>query len=604
MFTSHSKAIIYGRHIDVAQRMLDFDFLSDRSPSVAWLIDPTSKRTGWTKLFFGGSEILIPIFPDIKSIPENPEIDTLINLASFRSASAATWEGIKSEKFQAIVIIAEGIPEREIREIIHYNISASKSCRIIGPATAGAIAAGSLRMGNSGGSLENIIESKLYKRWSVGFVSRSGGMSNEMYRVISSRTDGIHTGIALGGDRFVASTFWDIVLEYESNPEIRMIVLLGEVGSRDELEIVELLKAGKIQKPVVAYVTWSFAEKLHTEVQFGHAGAKANADEEKASNKNAELKKGGAFVPESYADFGNLIENIYKEKVQENSEEFKLQDAETGRSLSEKIQKIKNRKSTKFTSTISDERGEDLYYGDKKIESYISDGSIAKVIGKLWLKRDLPEYAADFLNTIIILLADHGPAVSGATNTIVTARAGKDILSSLVSGLMTIGPRFGGAIDGAARFFYEAVKNKETPENFIARMKKSGNPIPGIGHKIKSKFNPDGRCELLREKVKGYPLGNPYGKYLSYALEVEKLTLEKKANLILNVDGHIGVILLDIFESINMWENEIEMYIESGVFNAFFILARSIGFIGHALDQKRLDEPLYRTAWEDIHYGE
>lgn len=163
MFTPHSKAIIYGRHIDVAQRMLDFDFLSDRSPSVAGLIDPTSKRTGWTKIFFGGSEILIPIFPDIRSIPENPEIDTLINLASFRSASTATWEGIRSEKFQTIVIIAEGIPEREIREIIKHNESNSK-IRIIGPATAGAISAGSLRMGNSGGSLENIIESKLYRR--------------------------------------------------------------------------------------------------------------------------------------------------------------------------------------------------------------------------------------------------------------------------------------------------------------------------------------------------------------------------------------------------------------------------------------------------------
>jgi len=93
-------------------------------------------------------------------------------------------------------------------------------------------------------------------------------MSNEMYRVISQRTDGIHTGIALGGDRFVCSTFRDIVLEYEADPEIRMIVLLGEVGSRDELEIAELLREKKITKPVVAYVSGSLAEKLSTEVQF------------------------------------------------------------------------------------------------------------------------------------------------------------------------------------------------------------------------------------------------------------------------------------------------------------------------------------------------
>ena len=165
-------------------------------------------------------------------------------------------------------------------------------------------------MGNSGGSLDNIVASGLYRRGSVGFVSRSGGMSNEMFRVIGTRTDGIHTGIALGGDRFVCSTFRDSVLDYNQNPEIKMIVMLGEVGSRDELEIAELLITGKITKPVVAYVSGSFAEALTTEVQFGHAGAKANADEEKASYKNTALRESGAHVPESYADFGNLIASV------------------------------------------------------------------------------------------------------------------------------------------------------------------------------------------------------------------------------------------------------------------------------------------------------
>lgn len=295
-------AIIYGRHLDVAQRMLDFDFISDRSPSVAGIIDPNSHRMSVTKLFFGDQEILIPIYSSIDKIPEDSNLDTFINLASFRSATLATWLAMKSGLFQNIIIIAEGIPEREIREIIAYNNSNAKIC-IIGPATAGAIVGGTLRMGNSGGSLENIVASKLYRKGSVGFVSRSGGMSNEMFRVIGNQTDGIHTGIALGGDRFVCSTFRDIVQGYEANSEISMIVILGEVGSRDELEIAELLRNKKITKPVVAYVSGSFAERLTTEVQFGHAGAKANADEEKASYKNQSLRDAGAHVPQSYADF-------------------------------------------------------------------------------------------------------------------------------------------------------------------------------------------------------------------------------------------------------------------------------------------------------------
>lgn len=60
------------------------------------------------------------------------------------------------------------------------------------------------------------------------------------------------------------------------------------------------------------------------------------------------------------------------------------------------------------------------------------------------------------INVCWQVTADHGPAVSGAHNTIVCARAGKDLVSSLVSGLLTIGDRFGGALDSAARQFSEA----------------------------------------------------------------------------------------------------------------------------------------------------
>ena len=57
-----------------------------------------------------------------------------------------------------------------------------------------------------------------------------------------------------------------------------------------------------------------------------------------------------------------------------------------------------------------------------------------------------------------MITADHGPAVSGAHNTIVAARAGKDLISSTVSGMLTIGPRFGGALDGAAQQFSNALR--------------------------------------------------------------------------------------------------------------------------------------------------
>jgi ATP citrate (pro-S)-lyase len=72
-----------------------------------------------------------------------------------------------------------------------------------------------------------------------------------------------------------------------------------------------------------------------------------------------------------------------------------------------------------------------------------------------------------------MLTADHGPAVSGAMNTIVATRAGKDLVSSLASGLLTIGSRFGGALDEAASMFSNARDVGLTPREFVDDSRKA-----------------------------------------------------------------------------------------------------------------------------------
>ncbi|XP_058227164.1 ATP-citrate synthase beta chain protein 1-like isoform X2 [Rhododendron vialii] len=71
---------------------------------------------------------------------------------------------------------------------------------------------------------------------------------------------------------------------------------------------------------------------------------------------------------------------------------------------------------------------------------------VGDVIFLLWFKRSLPYYYTKFIEICIMLCANHGPCVSGAYNTKVTARSGKDLVSSLVVGLLTIGARFGGLL--------------------------------------------------------------------------------------------------------------------------------------------------------------
>ncbi|KII68550.1 ATP-citrate synthase [Thelohanellus kitauei] len=171
------------------------------------------------------------------------------------------------------------------------------------------------------------------------------------------------------------------------------------------------------------------------------------------------------------------------------------------------------------------------------------------------------------------------------------------MISSLCSGLLSIGDRFGGAINGAANQFWNAYRSNKTPSEFVQEMRKKGELILGIGHLIKSVTNPDHRVQKLIEFVKKRqptPL-------LDYALEVEKITTSKKSNLILNVDGTIAVSLIDMMLHSNYFsEDDVQNYIKIGAFNSIFILSRTIGFIGHYIDQKRLKQGLYRHPWDDI----
>ena len=199
------------------------------------------------------------------------------------------------------------------------------------------------------------------------------------------------------------------------------------------------------------------------------------------------------------------------------------------------------RKPASFMTSICDERGQELLYAGIPItEVFRQDMGIGGVLSLLWFQRRLPPYACKFLEMCLMITADHGPAVSGAHNTIVCARAGKDLVSSLVSGLLTIGDRFGGALDGAASMFTEAYDSGLIPMEFVNKTRKEGKLIMGIGHRVKSINNPDKRVVLIKEFVKE---NFPKTSLLDYALQVEKITTSKKPNLILNVDGCIAVLL-------------------------------------------------------------
>jgi ATP citrate (pro-S)-lyase len=605
LFTNTTQAIVYNYKPEPVQRMLDFDFICKRKlPSVAALISPGSER-GNHKLFFGTKEILIPIYPSTSEASlEHPEASVFINYASHRSAYHSSLDALMQDAIRCIVIIAEGIPEQESRKLL--ALSKKKNKVIIGPATVGGIQPGAFKIGDAAGTIDNILACKLYRPGSVGFVSKSGGLSNECYNILSKTTDGLFEGIAIGGDSNPGSSFADHLLRFEQIKEIKLLVVLGEIGGDNEYGIVELLKAGQIKKPLICWVSGTCATLFPTEVQFGHAGAKSGASHESAQAKLEALREAGALVPNSFEGFTSLIADTYKslaakgvvpplESV-DNSQQPHLPV-----NYNQAVNEGRVRRSTGIVSTICDDRGEEPTYCGVPVSQLVEeDSNIADALSLLWFKKKLPKFATKYIEMVLILTADHGPCVSGAHNSIIASRAGKDIVSCVCSGLLTIGPRFGGAIDDAARYFKKAVDGGLTPEEFIEDMKKQGIRIPGIGHRIKSAGNRDKRVLLMMK----YARHNfPSTRYLNYALEVEKLTLAKAANLVLNVDGCIGALFLDLMESsASFSSDEQNSIVEIGYLNGLFVLGRTIGLIGHTLDQKRLKQPLYRHPWDDVMY--
>ena len=595
LFTKDTQAIFWNNNKSAIQRMLDYDYtISREKPSVAAIVAPTSNNK-FEKFFYGPDEIMVPVYRSTtEAAAAFPKADVLLNFASFRTAYDVTMEAIAIEgQFKTVMVTAEGIPERLARKM---NQSARDAgVTVIGPATVGGIAPGAFKIANVGGTIENIVNSKLHRAGSCGLVTRSGGLFNELSNIIAINADGIAEGVAIGGDRFVGSVFIDNLLRMQNNPQVKYMILLGEVGGTEEYKVIEAVKSGKITKPIIAWCIGTIAKHFSSGVQFGHAGASANADAETAAAKNAAMAEAGIYVPASFNDLPNKIKEVYT----------KLKADGVITDIAEPELKVvpKVRRAKEFICTISDDRGDEATYAGYPISSVATPDTgfgIGDVISLLWFKKRYPKWATEYIETVIKTVADHGPAVSGAHNAKVTARAGKDVISSLVTGLLTIGPRFGGAIDDAARYFKYANDNGMTPAEFIDYMKREGKTISGIGHRIKSVRNPDLRVSGLKkfahENFPATPL-------LDFALEVEKLTTSKKDNLILNVDGTIGILMVDMWRALGYAEDEIDGFIDAGALNAFFVVGRSIGFIGHVLDEKRLGMPMYRHPMDDILYN-
>ncbi len=578
--------------VNAARRMAEFCHLV-RSPFnvSAFVFPPDAGKA--VELPYGSELVSVPVYKTVAEVvARHPEISASLIYVGPDRAYASAREALQAEGIRLVSMITEGVPEKDAKLLAREARRLGKLFN--GPSAIGIISAGESRLGVIGGLFDNLVLCKLYRPGSFGVITKSGGLSNEIMWLAGQFADGITTAIGIGGDAYPGSDYVTYLELFEKDPQTQAVVIIGEVGGDLEERAADWLAAAPRRIQLIAAVSGFCQETLPKGMKFGHAGAKEGMrGEGSARHKVERLTAAGAIVPATFGGLGPAIRGVYQGLVREGKvQPVEEVDAKALPKLPKPIDEaVKTGEvfvEPLLKTTITDDRGDEPLYAGYAASDLIAKGyQIPHVIGLLWDKRLISQQEAEIIKRILMLSADHGPCVSGALATILGASAGIPLAQSLAAGLIMVGPRFGGAVTDAGKWFKYALEKHLSPGEFLEFMKANVGPVPGIGHRVKSVKNPDKRVKDLVAYVKGLGIPMPH---LDFALAVEKRTSAKKETLILNVDGTIAAILIDLG-----WP------IES--LNGFFLVARSIGFIGHWIDQKRQGSRLIRLFEYLVNYA-
>jgi malate-CoA ligase subunit alpha len=193
-----------------------------------------------------------------------------------------------------ICAITDGIPAQDMMMVKRYLWRYPKERRstLVGPNCAGIISPGKAMLG--------IMPGHIYKRGTVGLVTRSGTLGYEAASQMKALGIGITTSVGIGGDPINGSSFVDVLKLFEEDPETEAAMMIGEIGGPQEGEAALFAKQN-MKKPVIGYVAGLTAPKGR---RMGHAGAIIRAFGESAAEKVEIMKEAGLTVVPSPADLG------------------------------------------------------------------------------------------------------------------------------------------------------------------------------------------------------------------------------------------------------------------------------------------------------------